>query len=404
MNLIPESVRKFRAMRDASLREFAQTWPEEYEAKARESGSPDGRGIELVQRISDQPVSVRPRGVGFWRAAMEFFGRGNEALAAAEVPNLLGTSMLKEIAEQMVNWEPVALQFMDVDETSKLETDAPRPMLSQLPNLVEVPSGEPPPKAPLNESNINVQVAVNKLAVEIMPKTLINDDKGVFSGLMDRLLLTCRTSLDKAAALQMQTPGNSGEDAQAFFSANYHLNTGTTALTLNDTGANTTLMAAWLAMVQQCDNSASIGSGVRTGGKILGLRPKFLVTAPTLYPKAKALCTHAQVQNDALTALVENQFAGLGITPIMFDYYPDTTDWFLLADPSNCPAFKIVFLNGRTLPTIRSGWNASGVVLTNFLRDDGTPLYPLHVEVDFPFKVNTFDFRGIYGGIVAAGT
>ena len=34
--MISESVRKFRAMRDASLREFAQTWPEEYEAKARE--------------------------------------------------------------------------------------------------------------------------------------------------------------------------------------------------------------------------------------------------------------------------------------------------------------------------------------------------------------------------------
>jgi hypothetical protein len=101
---------------------------------------------------------------------------------------------------------------------------------------------------------------------------------------------------------------------------------------------------------------------------------------------------------------VANQAFDLGLEPVMFDYYPDTTDWFLFADPARCPAFVVAFLNGRTLPTIRTGWNASGVVLTNFLRDDGTPLYPLHVEVDFPFKVNSFDFRGVYGGIVAGGT
>lgn len=397
------AIERFRRMRDASIREFAALWPEEYEAKARESGS-DGRGIELIKRVEAEPASVRPRGMSLWRAWLEFNGRGKESLAASEFPNVLGTSMLKEIVEQQVTWEPVALQFTGVDETSKLETDAPRPMLSQLPDLVEVPAGAPPPKAPLTESNINVSVTPRKLAVEVQPKTLINDDKGVFSGLMDRLLLSCRTSIDYAVALKMQTPGNSGETSQAFYSATYHLNTGTTALTLNDTGANSTLPAGWLAMVAQCDNSASISGGVRTGGKKLGLRPKFLVVSPTLFLKAKALCSNPTVLNDAGTALVANMVADMGLTPVMFDYYPDTTDWFLFADPARCPAFKVVFLNGRTVPSIRAGWNAGGVVLTNFLRDDGTPMYPLHVEVDFPFKVNSFDFRGVYAGIVTGGT
>lgn len=396
---------RFRRMHELTIRELAETWQDDFEVRARESGSPDGRGIELIERIQETPESRRPMGgVSLWRATCEHYGRGNEAHAAGDFPNILSTNMLKEIYKQMVTWAPTGLRFCGVDEVSKIETDAPRLFLGQFPNLTEVAAGSPPPKSLLKESSITVQVKARKLAVEIQPKVLINDDKGVFSDLMSGLLLTCQTSVDQAIALKLQTPGTSTETGQAFFSATYHLNTGTTALTLNDTGANTTAMAGWLAMIAQRDNSASIAGGVRTGGKILGLRPAFLVTSPTLWPKANALCKNEFVLNDGGTVNVVNQFAQLGIEPVMFDYYPDTTDWFLFADPNRCPAFKVVFLNGRTLPTIRAGWNAGGVVLTNFLRDDGTPMYPLHLEVDFPFNVNTFDFRGIYGGIVAGGT
>jgi hypothetical protein len=395
---------RFRRMHSDTLREFAQRWPEEYQVKAREAGG-SGRGLELLERIDREPRSVRPvPGMSMWRAYMEHAGRGRESHTAAEFPIICGTSMLKEIYGQMVDWEPQGLRFCGVDETSKLETDAERPFLSQLPDLVEVPAGAPPPKATVKESYFTIRVNVRKLAVEIQRKALVNDDKGVFSGLMNRLTLATKTSLDRAIALKLQTPGNSTEDSQAFFSATYHLNTGTTALTRNDTGANTTLMAGWLAIVSQRDNSASISGGVRTGGKILGLRPKFLITSPTLWPTANQLCKNPTVLNDGGTVNVANQAADLGLEPVMFDYYPDTTDWFLAADPNISPALIVAFLNGRTLPTIRTGWNTGGVQLTNVLADDGTPLYPLHVEVDFPFTVNTGDFRGMYGGIVAGGT
>ena len=394
---------RFRRMHRETVREFAQRWEKDYELKASESGG-SRVGLELIHRISAEPKSVRPQGVSLWKAFMDFHGRGNESHAASEFPNLLGTSMLKEVYEQMIDWEPVAMQFCGVDETSKLETNAARPILSQLPNLIEVASGVPAPKGQLTETNINIQVVPQKLAVELEPKVLVNDDKGVFSNMADRLLIACKSSVDYAVATKMVTPGNSGEDSQAFYSATYHLNTGTTALTANSTGANTTAMAAWLALVAQRDNSATITGGVRTGGKILGLRPRMLVVSPTLFPIASELCTSPTILNDAGTALVSNQFAKLGVVPVMFDYYPDTTDWFVFADPNRCPAFKVAFLNGRTLPSIRTGWNGAGVVLTNFLRDDGTPLYPLHIEVDFPFKVNSFDFRGLFASIVAGGT
>lgn len=395
---------RFRRMHAQTLREFAQRFPQEYQFRAREAGA-SGKGLELLERIEREPFSARPApGMSLWRALCEHFGRGKEANAAEEFPVICGTSILKELYEQMVDWQPVGLRFCSPDETSKLETDAERPFLSQLPDLVEVPSGTPPPKAPLKESYATVKVTCRKLAVEVQPKALINDDKGVFSGIQERILLATRTSIDRAIALKMQTPGNSSETGQAFYSATYHLNTGTTALTRNDTGANVTLMAGWLAMVQQCDNSATIVNGTRTGGKVLGLRPRFLVTSPTLWPTANQLCKNPTVLNDDGTVNVANQAADLGLEPIMFDYYPDTNDWFLFADPNRCPAFKVVFLNGRTLPSIRTGWNTGGITLTNYLRDDGTPLYPLHIEVDFPFNVVSFDFRGVYAGIVTGGT
>jgi len=394
---------RFQRLHERTLRDFVAARKEEWELK-RESGT-NGTTLELVERMDAEPESARPRpGMSLWRAVLEAYGPSRESLAASEFPDVTADSLLKQIYKQAVDWSPVGLRFCGVDEVSKIETDAARPFLSQLPNLVEVPAGSPPPLAPLKESQFTIQVVANKLAVRVEPKLLINDDKGVFGNLNEMLLLTAKTSLDSAIALKLQTPGTSSETGQAFFSANYHLNTGTTALTRNDTGANSTLMAAWLAFVNQCDNSASISSGVRTGGKKLGLRPTMLVTAPALWPTAQQLVSNPTVLNDAGTANVANLAATLGLEAVMFDSYPDTTDWFLVGDAGRCPPLVVAFLNGRTLPTVRAGWFAGGTVLTNFLRDDGTPLYPLHIELDFPFKVNTADFRGIYGGIVAGGT
>lgn len=385
---------KFHELHEATLRSFVHDRKLNWEFRREASG----RALEIVERIEGQPASVQP--ITPW----ELWKVAREEAVSSEFPSILGTSMLKEIYRQTVNWMPDGIKLVGVDQTSKLETDSPRPFLSQAEDLIQVPSGAEPPLGKFVEKVINVQAKPYKRAWRIEPKVLINDDKGVFSGIMDYIRNSAPRTLDRAIAAWFLSPAVSGEDSQAFYSASYHLNTITTALAANATTANTTLIAARVAMLAQTDPSGTIAAGVRTGGTPLGIVPRYLVTAPTLFGIAKQLCQNPTVLNDGGTVNVANMFAQFGIEPSEFRLYGDTTDWFLVADPGQCPAAKCVFLNGRTLPTIRAGWHTGGTVLTDYLDDSGYPLYPVHIEVNYPFYVNSFDFRGIYAAIVAGGT
>lgn len=170
-------------------------------------------------------------------------------------------------------------------------------------------------------------------------------------------------------------------DSVALFAAG-HANTDTSAAL-----AQATLSAGRKKMRKQ----ASYGDS----SDILSIVPKYLLVPSDLEELAFQLCTSAVAlgvnAGSAAGANVSNiPNIHQGLEPIVVDYWSDTNDWFLEADPAMHPTIEIGFLQGRQDPElfVQNDENVGSV----FTADKIT------YKIRHIYSGTVLDHRGFYRG------
>lgn len=162
-------------------------------------------------------------------------------------------------------------------------------------------------------------------------------------------------------------------DSKAFFHAD-HSNTGTTALD------STALNNARLAMKKQTALSSS---------KPIGIRAKYLLVPSDLELLSYNLTRLGYGQYNDVPSFIQEQH----ILPISVAYWTDVNNWYLVADPHDCPVIEVGFLDGKEEPElfIQDMPNV-GSIFTNDI---------ITFKIRHIYSSTVVDYRGAYGSIVA---
>ena len=111
-------------------------------------------------------------------------------------------------------------------------------------------------------------------------------------------------------------------------------------------------------------------------GKPTGIKPAILLTPVALKTLSRQLFNDQVLGIAGLAstsaksvAPVSNPFAGM-FKPVASPYLTDTKDYYLLADPMDCPVIQAVFLNGRQEPFVESSsaeFNTLGILYRAYM-------------------------------------
>jgi len=127
-------------------------------------------------------------------------------------------------------------------------------------------------------------------------------------------------------------------DATALFHAN-HANTDNPALL-----AQSTLGVGRRKMRQQ--------AALADATDILSIIPKYLVVPTALEEIAYQLCTSVVAVPATPAGPSDTPNIHQGMQPLVVDYYTDANDWFLVADPMQCPTIEIGFYSNSISPEL----------------------------------------------------
>jgi phage major head subunit gpT-like protein len=111
-------------------------------------------------------------------------------------------------------------------------------------------------------------------------------------------------------------------------------------------------------------------------GKPTGIKPAILLTPVALKTLARQLFNDQVLGVTSLGATnakakdpISNPFVGM-FKPVFSPYLTDTKDYYLLADPMDCPVIQAVFLNGRQEPFVESSaaeFNTLGILYRAYM-------------------------------------
>lgn len=151
-----------------------------------------------------------------------------------------------------------------------------------------------------------------------------------------------------------------------------HGNLGATALSA------ASLTAGRTSMLKQADMSNS---------KRVGIRPRYLLVPVDLEQTAFELTETDREVASANNTL--NFVKTFGLSVIVVDYWTDTNDWWLVADPSQVPTIEIGFLNGNETPEL---FLQDAPTLGNVFTNDKLTYKIRHI-----YGGAVLDFRGFFG-------
>jgi hypothetical protein len=162
-------------------------------------------------------------------------------------------------------------------------------------------------------------------------------------------------------------------DSKAFFHAD-HNNLGSAALDA------TSLSAARLAMRKQTRANS---------GKPLGIRGKYILVPSDLELAAYNLTRLGYGQYNNVPTFLQEQH----LIPIVVDYWTDSNNWFLVADPNDAVSIEVGFLDGNEEPEVFvQDMPSVGSIFAN-----DTITYKIrHI-----YSSAVIDYRAAYGAVVA---
>jgi hypothetical protein len=164
-----------------------------------------------------------------------------------------------------------------------------------------------------------------------------NDDMRKLVLIPDKLARAAAITVYRAVFDLFTANPTMAYDSTALFDA-AHGNTGTTAL--SETGLDTAR--------QKMRDQAAYGDSV----DILSMTPRFLLVPNELENTANKLTKGQAALVSASNYASDMPNLHLGMDPVVVDYWTDATDWFVVADPNDCPTIEVGFLDGKVDPEL----------------------------------------------------
>jgi peptidoglycan hydrolase-like protein with peptidoglycan-binding domain len=118
------------------------------------------------------------------------------------------------------------------------------------------------------------------------------------------------------------------------------------------THTNTTAVALAQSAVSTLRRLMRSQTGYGDTSNILSLTPKFLVVPNELEELAFQICTSAVAIPSTPAGPTDTPNIHQGLQHIVVDYFTDADDWFMVADPNQCPTIEIGFYQGRQEPEL----------------------------------------------------
>jgi hypothetical protein len=207
-------------------------------------------------------------------------------------------------------------------------------------------------------------------------ETIANDDIRLIQRIPVKLGLAAAQTLYRFVWDTFPTNAATSYDSVALFHAS-HNNTDNPAVL-----SQSALTAGRAKMLQQ----AAYGDSK----DILSLVPRFLVVPTQLEEIAFQLCTSTVAVPGTPAGPSDTPNLHQGTIPIRIDYYTDSNDWFLVADPNMCPTIEIGFYQGREIPELFT--QADATVGSMFDADKMT------WKIRHIYSGTVLDHRGFYRG------
>lgn len=264
--------------------------------------------------------------------------RSTESLDTTSWAQVLGDSITRRMVTdyalpQLNTWRPIVSDFSSVNDFRTQR----RVRIGGYGTLPVVNEGAPyqPLTSPPDEE---VTYALEKKGgtEDLTLEMIANDDLAAIRRIPQRLGRAAGQTLYRFAWDLLAT-NPTIYDSTALFAAG-HSNTTTSAAL-----SQSTLSARRTAMRRQ----AAYGDA----SEILGLVPKYLVVPPDLEEIAYQLANSAvAVPASGSSSDMPNIHQNLQV--IVVDYWSDTNDWFVIADPALAPTIEIGFYQGRQEPEL----------------------------------------------------
>jgi Mu-like prophage major head subunit gpT len=297
-------------------------------------------------------------------------GRIQEAdTTTASFAYLLGTSMNKRLLKDYQAWPAEWQKFTTIAPIRDYKQQT-RVRFGHFGSLSIVPEDSAYSSLTLQDGAATYVPQKRGNLVVVSRETIINDDLQAVKQIPTKLAKAAAYTLAEFVyAFLITNPVI--YDGIALFNASHGSNTASNTL------SSAAMQTGVIAMRKQQDFA----------GKVIGLRPRFLVIPPDLEFVAMQICKSAGVPGTANNDI--NPMMGY-TTPIVSPQLTSTTGWYMAADPREVDTVEIGFVGGQVNPAL-------------FVQDQ--PLFGLNFTQDvISYKIRheygaaVVDWRGLYRG------
>lgn len=243
--------------------------------------------------------------------------------------------------------------------------------LSEAANMSVIPEGDEYEFATLTEGQETYAVQTQGSGLKFTRQSLINDDLSAFDRVPRRLGTAAMRAVESKAISILTANAALADQVALFASGHSNVTTGSLA----PSTAVASIDAAFTAMQTQ----TALGSD-----DPLDIQPRFALVPTSSHFKAKV--AFASGVDPSLANATPNPVSGENVTVIPSARLNSnsTTQWYLLADPSQIDTVEMAFLEGEETPVIEEE--------TDFNSD------ALHMKVRHTFNAKAIDYRGMVRG------
>jgi len=331
------------------------------EAYARVTGDPSINGLSEQSQLGSIRVSEAAPMVRITEADT----------TTASFSYLLGTSMNKRLLKDYQAWPAEWQKFCSIVPIKDFKQQS-RVRLGHFGSLSTVAEDTAYTTISLQDSAAVYVPQKRGNLVTVSRETIINDDLMAIKQIPTKLAVSAAYTLAEFVYNFLSANPTIYDGSALFLTGSPHTNLGTAAL-------SSAAMQTGVTSMRKQTNFA---------GKLLGLRPKYLIVPPDLEFVAMVVTKSAGVPGSNNNDI--NPMLGY-VQPIVSAQLTNASQWYFAADPMIIDTIEVGFVGGQVNPAL-------------FIQD--SPLYGLNFTQDaISYKCRheyggcVVDFRGLYRGI-----
>lgn len=268
-----------------------------------------------------------------------------------------------------------------------------RKWLSETQDLKNVSGGKPYEAVTFSDRGYAIALGTFGRTFALSRETVLNDDLNAFKKAPAAMGRAAKRTLVKQICSFIESNGNAYDANPLFSTRNSVVNSSMTALTADVTGISA-VQAGLLAIATAKDPDAN---------EIMGLQARYLVVAPALAEIAQWIVNAIQIGRGSTDGPMNNPLLKPALaSKIEVVVEPFLTAfpnrWYLMADPSQCHAIEVGYLNGVKEPELFVK-DTQAVRLAGGGRDDfGFDYDEITYKVRWDFGVQVAFYQPIFKG------